>query len=399
MTAPRGLAPLEGHVEIRSVLARAALAGSLPGSVLLHGPAGVGKQRLALWLGQLLLCESPGEDGPCDACRPCRMARRLEHPDLIWFFPLPRPKGASSPERLAEALEDARAEELEARRTEPLHARRGGELTGIYLAQVHTIRRLAVTRPAMASRKVFVIGDAESMVPQEASQEAANAFLKLLEEPPADSWFLLTAADPAALLPTIRSRVLGVRVPPLAEETAASFLAREAGVPFDRARLVARLAGGSIGSALGYLPAGKEPGRLERLRRQGLELLEAALEDGAGKRLAAAHGRPPAGARGEFTDLLDALEAWVRDLAAVASGPGDEAINRDELPRLRSLVARTQHPASGALDALGHVAEARRLAGGNVNPQLLTAWLLRAVGEALRGPPASDRVVGVPARH
>ena len=67
-------------------------------------------------------------------------------------------------------------------------------------------------RPSVGSRKVFVVGDAEAMVPQESSPEAANAFLKLLEEPPADTTLILTSSNPGALLPTIKSRVLPIRL-------------------------------------------------------------------------------------------------------------------------------------------------------------------------------------------
>jgi len=81
----------------------------------------------------------------------------------------------------------------------------------------------------MGRRSVFVVGDAEAMVPQAASQQAANAFLKLLEEPPDDTYLVLTSSRRSALLPTVRSRVVGVRVPPLREEEVADFLVDHAG--------------------------------------------------------------------------------------------------------------------------------------------------------------------------
>src|SRR6185312_8445305 len=77
----------------------------------------------------------------------------------------------------------------------------------------------------IAKRKVFVIGDAERMVPQEGSDAAANAFLKLLEEPPANTTLVLTSSEPGALLPTIRSRVVAVRVPPISDSAVEEFLA------------------------------------------------------------------------------------------------------------------------------------------------------------------------------
>ena len=95
-----------------------------------------------------------------------------------------------------------------------LYERPDGSM-GIYVYVTRLLVQLARKSPAMARRKVFVIGDAERMVPQAANPEAANALLKLLEEPPADTTFILTSSEPGALLPTIRSRVVSVRVAPL----------------------------------------------------------------------------------------------------------------------------------------------------------------------------------------
>ncbi|HYJ79129.1 MAG TPA: hypothetical protein VEW03_05995, partial [Longimicrobiaceae bacterium] len=77
------LPPVHGHVGVRAKLVSALRGGTLPQSLLLHGPAGVGKERLGLWLAQLIVCEQPRADGEaCGECRSCRMALRLEHPDV-----------------------------------------------------------------------------------------------------------------------------------------------------------------------------------------------------------------------------------------------------------------------------------------------------------------------------
>src|SRR5688500_6094822 len=72
---PVPLIPLYGHEDLRRRLREAAGRGALPASILLHGPQGVGKQRLALWLGQMLLC--PEADRPCGRCQTCRYALEL----------------------------------------------------------------------------------------------------------------------------------------------------------------------------------------------------------------------------------------------------------------------------------------------------------------------------------
>ena len=375
------LLPVEGHEAVQASLASSVAEGRLPNSLLFHGPPGVGKQRLALWLGQLLLCSSPAAQGPCGECQSCRMALRLEHPDLHWFFPLPRPKGAG--DRLGDALEEARAAELAARRTEPLRATTVDGMAGIYLAHVHVMLRSANSRPAMGRRKVFVVGDAEALVPQEASPEAANALLKLLEEPPADTTVILTAADPAVLLPTIRSRLLPVRVRPLPFATVEQFLQTAAGAAPLHAQRAARLAQGSIGRALGFLPDKKEAGPLEEIRAAARTLLEASLAGSAAPRMAAALAESPAGARGTFSDTLEDLTLWLRDLAVADAGADDVLINVDAADWLRSMAAQHPGAAAGVPAALRDVEATLQLTQLNINPQLALAGLLRKLHRRL----------------
>src|SRR5690606_1733571 len=305
-----------------------------------HGPAGIGKQRLGLWLGQFLLCEAPAGEEPCGACQHCRFALRLEHPDLQWFFPLPRPRGASGPEKLAAALEEARRKELAQRAESGTWVAAPGEPVGLFLAQIRTISRMAATRPALGRRKVFLIGQAEHLVTQDASPEAANALLKLLEEPPPDATLVLTAADPDELLPTIRSRLLPVALRPLPDADVAAFLTDALGTPTRDASRIAALAQGAIGRALGFLPQDGAPGPLEAIRLRARALLEAAAAPGPLPRYAAAHAASPAGARGGFSDVLEALAGWLRDLASLAAGAEDHLINPDARDFLAALARR-----------------------------------------------------------
>jgi DNA polymerase III subunit delta' len=377
---------LLGHAAARTTLGRAVQQGALPASILVHGPAGIGKQQFGLWLGQLALCDAGGTE-PCGECRHCRLCARLEHPDLNWFFPLTRPKGGGSAERLGEALEDARAQELALRRERPLRALNPLEATGIFLAQVQTIRRMALARPAMARRKLFVIGDAEQLVPQESSPEAANALLKVLEEPPADTIFVLTAAEPEALLPTIRSRLLPVRLDPLPEAELARLLTAERNTEPAHAAVVARLAAGSLGMALAFLPGDDAvPGPLQAIRLQARDWLDAALQPGPTDRLAAALAQAPAGARGGFAETLGFLTLWIRDLAAVSAGAEELVLNADSLDWLRGAAARAPGAVAGAAAAIEAAETVGHWTQININPQLALAWLLRSLGQELAAP-------------
>jgi DNA polymerase III subunit delta' len=373
-----------GHEDVRQTLASAVAGRQLPNSLLIHGPAGVGKQRLALWLGQLLLCQQPDRHGPCQQCHPCRLATRLEHPDLHWYFPIPRPKGATG-DRAGEALEEARSAELVARRAEPLRPAVADGMAGIFLAHVQVLVRSAGTRPAMGPRKVFVIGDAEALVPQESSPEAANALLKVLEEPSPDTVIVLTASDPDVLLPTIRSRMLPVRLRPLATPLVESFLQERAGASAADAATAARLGQGSIGRGLAFLPRKGEPGALEEIRLAARRLLEAALDPSPAPRLAAAMAESPAGARGAFSDTLEFLTVWLRDLAAAGTGAGDVVVNADATEWLTQMARRYPGAVAGVPAALREVEVTVHLTQLNINPQLALAGLLRRVAGRLQG--------------
>ncbi len=366
---------LAGHGDLRRTLARARLEGGIPSALLLHGSHGIGKQRLALWTGQLLLCEAPSADGPCGTCRACRLALNLEHPDLHLYVPLVRPKGVSG-DRLADALESARAEALAELRLNPLRPGPSDEVRGLYLGSVQRIRRRAHMKPTMSSIQVFIVAESEFLVPQESSPEAANALLKLLEEPPAGTSFILTSSEPGRLPSTIRSRTVPLHLSPLRDEEVSAFLCSVAGVAPDAARRAAQLSQGSIGRALGFLQDGDGPGPLEALRQRALDLVEAGLLGGAAAGYAAALSFQSAGGRA-LTDLLSFVAGCLRDVAAVAADAEDRVVDHAELPRLRKLVERSGVTAAGVADVLPALEECGEMARGNVNPQLIFAELLR----------------------
>ncbi len=371
---------LVGHGDIRAALARANMRSSLPSALLIHGPRGVGKQRLALWIAQLVMCEHPTDEGPCSACTACRMTLAVEHPDLHWYFPVPRPKGAG--QRLVDALEEARGQGLLERRNTPLRPSYTEELRGLYLGTVQNIRRRAHLRPTMAEGQVFVIGDAELLIPQESSPEAANALLKLLEEPPGAARFILTSSESGRLLPTIRSRTIPLHLSSLPTGQVATFLQEHRGAAADVATWAAKLSQGSIGRALAFLPDGDEMGQLEALRRKAFSLVSAALAEGPTGGYTAALAFPASGARG-LVDLFAFMEEWLRDLGAVAAGAGQSVFNEDARPKLDEIVSRTGLRAPDIALAMSQVEEARQLALGNVNPQLIVSGLVRRLRKTL----------------
>lgn len=213
-------------------------------SLLFYGPEGIGKQKMARAFAQSFLClEDPLV--PC-ACRSCRAMENDSHPDFIEVRP-------------------------------------GGKSRTIGVDAIHELIAKAAFGPVLSPYKVCLIDEAHTL-----REEAQNSLLKLLEEPP-DYWLFLLVADQAEqLLPTIRSRVIGLRFDPLTERETEQVLASirlgekdrpesltEADLSQVEAKwrrelpVLAHLAGGSAGKALAWF-------RLDalELREEILDLLE-----------------------------------------------------------------------------------------------------------------------------
>ena len=237
-------------------------------------------------------------------------------------------------------------------------------MTGLYVAAVENIRDQVSRRPSMARKAVFVVEDADRMVPQSASPEAANAFLKLLEEPPDFAWIVLTSSRPEALLPTIRSRSVPLRVAPVATDAVATYLTDRLGAPADRALAVARRADGAVYRARRLMQAteSKDGHTSETAADQ---LLAAALDGSPTARYRAASRYSARGARAELGPALEDLRVRLRDLLCVAVEAASEAHDADRLNRLTGGRAVTDR---AVLDALGSVERALEGVGAQHEP-------------------------------
>jgi DNA polymerase-3 subunit delta' len=203
------------------------------------------------------------------------------------------------------------------------------------------------------------------MVLRDGAEEAAGAFLKLLEEPPARAHIILTTSEPGALIPTIRSRLVAVRVPALGAADVGSVLAEPAmrdavaaaGGPKSAAEQM-RVAAGAPGALL----SGAEWGdALVRARR----MLDAASSRDRREQIRTSLMQGSSKARGAFSTSLDALTTLLHERVRAAAERGN------------------RHGASAAARALDAVEQAKERATGNVNPQLITSELLRQLESQL----------------
>lgn len=339
------LSPIVGHDALREQLGRAVARGTMPGSLLLHGRRGVGKQRLALWLAQALLCTE--DPAPCGTCRSCRYAAELTHPDLYWFFPV---MSAELPDK-DEVMSYMRGLMRDRASEGGLWGPASGS-EGIFKDMTRALVKAAVSTPALGRRKIMIVGDADRMIAQEGSDEAANALLKLLEEPLPDTTLILTTSEPGALLPTIRSRVVSVRVAPLASDEVRRWTSAD-----DVRAKIGHVDAGLLERASGA-PGSLLAGTAHDVAAAHASRWLTALRGDASDRFITVLSEKPAGARGVFADALDALEAMLHDRLRLAVGTDSAAAAR---------LTRAQDAIEGARERTGH----------NVNPALITAELLR----------------------
>ncbi len=173
----------------------------LPHALLLHGGRGVGKRHLMKAFAQLLLCESPVDAAPCSQCAGCRLIAADNHPDLRWLTPAAQmPERADVDMGTDASTEEAPGETKSARSTKARPSRE------IVIDQVRRIGDFLSVSSHRGGRRVVLLLPAEAL-----NAPAANALLKLLEEPPPDAVFLAVSDELDAVLPTILSRCVLLR--------------------------------------------------------------------------------------------------------------------------------------------------------------------------------------------
>ena len=209
-----------GQSAVKERLLEDLRADRVPHALMFTGPAGSGKLALAVGFAQALLCQHPGEDGrPCGECSSCKMAAKLEHPDLHFTFPIVR--GAKIKDA-KDALSDYFIKEWRARLLESPYfdlndwledMNAANQQASYYVAEADNIQRKLALKSNQGGRKVMIV-----WLPEKMNQETANKLLKLFEEPPAGTHFLLVAEEPELVLGTILSRTQRLMVPPLTPE-------------------------------------------------------------------------------------------------------------------------------------------------------------------------------------
>ena len=322
---------IAGHDHLKELIARAAVRGTLPPSLILAGPSGVGKAMMALALAQFVNCLAPAAADACGECASCRRIVRGVHADVL--------------------------------RIEP------GDTGSIKIDQIREAIERAAYRPFEGRRRVVIIDQAEQMV-----VNAQDAILKTLEEPPNASTFILVTHTPDTLLPTIRSRCQRLRFGRLSPADVAEVLMNRHDYAEADARAAASLSDGSVGQAL---EGGSE--EFVEARSAALQLLETVADDPPpARRIMGAMNLPGAtkgkADRDALGQSLRALSSILRDLGALEAQAEERALaNADLRPKLQRLLRAFD--SDRTLRAFAAVDRGLNALDRNASPKIVADWL------------------------
>ncbi len=249
-----------GQEDAKRLLKQMVSEDRVPHALLFCGPRGSGKMALAMTFASYLLCKNhDANDEVCGSCNQCAMLRKWEHPDLHFTYPVIRPAGESPSHKMVS--DDFSSEWhdmlnhgiyfdmeqwLEYQKAENQQAKIGvGESSEL-------LRKLSL-KSSQGGYKVSIIWYPENM-----NQECANAILKLLEEPPSQTVFILVTEEQEKLLETIKSRTQRFTIKKIEDKDIENALIERRGIDEVSAKNIAHLANGSWTRALQELDYGNE---------------------------------------------------------------------------------------------------------------------------------------------
>lgn len=210
---------------------------------LFTGPQGAGLMPMALAFAQYVNCQNPGADDSCGVCPACKKMAKLVHPDFHFVFPVIKrnhPKPVST-----DYLDEWRNFVLQSPYFTDhewfsfLNAERGQGM--IYTQEGNEIIKKLSLKNFEGKYKIMIVWQPEKM-----HNFAANKLLKILEEPPARTLFILVSDYPAGVLPTILSRTQQLKIPKIDDEAMANGLMDVFQVPEEHARSIGRISGGNF---------------------------------------------------------------------------------------------------------------------------------------------------------
>lgn len=245
---------IPSHENVKRQLREMVADRRIPHALLLHGPAGIGKFMLARTFSQYLHCQSPAADGePCGECPSCRQHESFNHVDSLYVFPVVKTdklKAPISDDYMTEFKEFVAASPyMDFERWTGYFEKKNAQPV-IYVSESEALeQRLSVTTTVSRYKTVVI------WLPEKMNEQTANKLLKLIEEPFADTVFILVSDNASAILPTIYSRCRPIEMKRLSDETIASYLTSRLSIDQQDAMAMAHIAAGDMNSALRAMDA------------------------------------------------------------------------------------------------------------------------------------------------
>ena len=249
---------IPGHETIKERMRQMKLQGRIPHALLLEGPAGIGKLSLARAFAQYIHCTNPTADGDsCGECKSCRLHQAMTHLDLYYVFPVVKADGAQSAP-ISDDYRDAWIEFLEGRLFMDFNGwastfTKKNANPIIYVTESSALIRSLSLTSHISKEKIVIF-----YLPEKLNAEAANKILKLIEEPYENTYFIMVSDNPAAILPTIYSRVQRIKVSRMPDDTVAAYLSQQHGISYTDALAVAHNAEGIMTKAFDLLQQPKD---------------------------------------------------------------------------------------------------------------------------------------------
>ncbi len=320
-----------GQEQIKEHLQNALTTKKISHAYIINGEKSSGKEYIAKVFAMALQCEQ-GELEPCQECHACKQALSDNQPDIIRV-------GHEKPNTIS--VDDIRAQ----------------------------INNDVAIKPYSSPYKVYIVNEAEKM-----TQQAQNAILKTLEEPPEYAVILLLTSNVNALLPTILSRCVVLNMKPVADEKVRKFLMEEMKVPDYKADVCVAFARGNIGKAKAL--ASSED--FENIKNEALSLLKY-IEDMELHEIVAAI-KKIGEYKLEIGDYFDIMAIWYRDvLLFKATKDANHLVFREELGALRKCAQRSSY--EGIETIINALDTAKRRLDANVNFELVMELLLLSIKE------------------
>jgi DNA polymerase-3 subunit delta' len=239
---------IRGQEEIIGNLLRSVKEDRVSHAQLFAGPEGCGSMALALAFAKFISCENRTESDSCGICKSCVKYEKMIHPDLHFVFPLIKTKKLPEPvsDNYLGQWRDFVMKSPYFTLNSWLDTIEAGNAQGmIFASEASEIIKKLSLKTFESDFKIMII-----WLPERMNQSTANKLLKMIEEPPEKTLFLLVSEDPDKVIPTVLSRCQNVKIPSFTRNAIETYLIQRFNIATDKASDISRVSNGNINRAI-----------------------------------------------------------------------------------------------------------------------------------------------------